>query len=60
MNRNRRKRQNNNQKQIKTKVTRCSILKRPVFEHETCEKFILKTNAESDRQENCKNCKHSF
>ena len=43
---------------MKTKVTRCSFLKRPVFEHEICKEFIAKSNA--DTQEACKNCKYSF
>jgi len=42
----------------KNVITRCSMLQRPVWEHEVCSKFILNTS--SDSQNNCKNCKYSF
>ena len=60
MNRNRNQRRNKNEKKVKTKVTRCGFLKRPVFEHEVCKEFISKTNIDSNAQENCKSCKYSF
>ena len=60
MNRGRNQRRNQNQKQVKKIVTRCGFLKRPVFEHELCKEFILKTNADSSTPENCKSCKYSF
>ena len=50
-----------NNKQIKVnKVIRCSMLKRPVFEHEVCKNFIIKTNTNLDKEKNCVNCKYSF
>jgi len=60
MNRKRQGRRKKNEKRIETKVTRCGLLKRPVFEHEVCSEFIAKTNVDSAAQENCKNCKYSF
>jgi hypothetical protein len=48
------------EKKVKKVVTRCSYLKRPVFEHEVCEEYIQKTKTESDNQKNCRNCKYSF
>ena len=55
-NRNRRKRNNENKKQ--KKVIRCTALNRPVFENEVCSQFSLKVN--SNNQNNCGNCKHTF
>jgi len=49
-------RRNNNKKP--KKVIRCNALNRPVFEHEVCSQFSLKIN--SNNQNNCENCKHSF
>ena len=60
MNRSRNQRRNKDQKQIKKIVIRCGLLKRPVFEHEVCPEFILKTKTDSDTQKNCRNCKYSF
>lgn len=60
MNRSRNKRRNKNQNQVKQKVTRCSVLKHPVFEHEVCPQYISKQNSDSGTQKNCKNCNHSF
>jgi len=56
MNRNRRRRNDENKKQ--KKVIRCKALNRPVFEHETCSQFSSKVN--SNNQNNCENCKHAF
>lgn len=56
MNKNRRKRNNEDKKQ--KIVIRCMTLNRPVFEHEVCSNFISKVN--SNNQKNCENCKHSF
>ena len=60
MNRSKNRRKNQNENKVKTKVTRCGFLKRPVFEHEVCKEFILKIKTDSDNQKNCKNCKYSF
>ena len=49
-------RRNNNKKP--KKVIRCNALNRPVFEHEFCSQFSSKIN--SNNQNNCENCKHSF
>lgn len=57
MNRNNRKRRNN-ERIIQKKVIRCKALSKPVFEHEVCSKFISEIN--SNNQNNCINCKHSF
>jgi len=54
--RNRRRRNNEDKKQIK--VIRCKALNRPVFEHETCSKFNTKIN--SNNQKNCENCSHAY
>ncbi len=56
MNRNRRRRNDENKKQ--KKVIRCKALNRPVFEHEVCSQFSSKVN--SNNQNNCENCKHAF
>ena len=56
MNRNRRRRDNENKKQ--KKVIRCKALNRPVFEHEVSSQFSSKVN--SNNQNNCENCKHAF
>lgn len=42
------------------KVTRCGMLNRPVFEHEVCEQFVVKTRSGTTGEKNCKNCKYSF
>jgi hypothetical protein len=57
MNKNRRRTRNNERKKS-IKVTRCKVLYRPVFEHETCSKFSSKVN--SNNNTNCENCKHTF
>ena len=54
--RNRRTRNNENKKQ--KKVIRCKALNRPVFEYEVCSQFSSKVN--SNNQNSCENCKHSF
>jgi hypothetical protein len=58
MSRNNKKRNRNNEKKIQKKVIRCTVLSRPVFEHEVCPQFISKVN--SNNQKNCENCKHGF
>ncbi|MBN1860369.1 MAG: hypothetical protein JW840_02785 [Candidatus Thermoplasmatota archaeon] len=40
------------------KIIRCELLQRPVYEHEVCQQYVIKTG--SDNQKNCKTCKHSF
>ncbi len=39
-------------------IVRCQVLQRPVYEHEVCPQYMLKSG--SDSQKNCKNCKFSF
>ena len=51
------KRETHNNK-IQKKVIRCKALNRPVFEHESCSKFSLKTDF--NNQKKCVNCVHSF
>jgi len=54
----------NNQRRRKSQesfqkiVVRCDLLQRPVYEHEVCPQYAIRTG--SDTQKNCKNCKHSF
>jgi hypothetical protein len=55
-NRNRRKRINENKKQIK--VIRYKALNRPVYKHELCSVFCSKID--SNTQNKCENCKHAF
>lgn len=56
---NKRNRRTNNNRQIQNKkVIRCKTKMSPVFESDTCEKFIKKDNSVSDKI--CKNCKNSF
>ena len=57
MNHNNRNRRNN-QIRKKSKVIRCKIHSRPVFEHEVCSLFSTKNNPND--QKNCQNCKNSF
>jgi hypothetical protein len=47
-----------NQETFQKIVIRCDVLHRPVYEHEVCAQYMIKTG--SDAQRNCKNCKHSF
>ncbi len=56
MKQNRRRRNDENNKQ--KKVIRCKAQNKPVFEHEVCSQFSTKVN--SNNQNNCGNCKHSF
>jgi len=56
---NKRNRKTNNNRQIKNKkVIRCKIKMSPVFESDTCEKFIKNESTVSDKI--CKYCKNSF
>jgi len=56
---NRRNKKTYNKKQIKSKnVIRCKTKMSPVFESDSCDNFIKKDNAQSEK--NCKNCKNSF
>ena len=55
----RRKKSSNNKTTIKKgKITRCKSKMIPVFENDTCKKFIKKEH--TDANSNCKNCKYSF
>lgn len=61
MNRRNNQRRNTNENHTKKKVTRCGLLRRPVFEHEVCPKYVVKQSSTVDSQgNNCKNCHHSF
>ena len=51
-------RQRKNQESFQKIIIRCNALQRPVYEHEVCTKYIIKT--ESTSQKNCKNCRYSF
>jgi len=51
-------RRRKNQESFQKIVVRCDVLQRPVYEHEVCPQYAIKTG--SDTQKNCKNCKHSF
>ena len=56
---NRRNRKTNKNIQIRNKkVIRCKTKMSPVFESDTCEKFIKSESTLSDKI--CKNCKNSF
>ncbi len=48
----------NNQESFQKKLTRCNVLQRPVYEHETCVQFAIKTGSET--QKNCNNFKNCF
>jgi hypothetical protein len=58
MNRRSNNNRKNKQESFQKIVVRCDALKRPVYEHEVCPQYTLKTG--SDSQKNCKNCRHSF
>ena len=58
MNRRSNNNRKNKQESFQKVVVRCDALQRPVYEHEVCPKYTIKTG--SDTQKNCKNCKHSF
>ena len=60
MGRSRGQRRGKTQNQVKMKVTRCRMQKKPVFEHETCKDFSAKTSAGSGTEKICRNCVHSF
>ena len=47
-----------NQDSFQKIVIRCNVLQRPVYEHEHCTQYAIKTA--SDANKNCKNCSHSF
>ena len=53
-NRNRRSKQ----EKKKTKIIRCKTHNRPVFGHEICNQFSLKSTGSNEK--NCENCSHSF
>jgi len=59
MNRSKGQRRGKKENNVKIKVTRCTMHNQPMFEHEVCKEFVVKTNG-SDMQKNCRNCKYSF
>ncbi|MHA2431437.1 MAG: hypothetical protein ACXACC_10475 [Promethearchaeota archaeon] len=54
----RNQRTRNKQEKKSYKIIRCSMQNQPMFEHEICPQFTIKTSAND--QNNCKNCKHAF
>jgi len=58
MNRRSNNQRRKNQESFHKVLIRCNVLQRPVYEHEHCAQYAIKTG--SDTQKNCKNCKHSF
>ena len=56
----RRNQQRNKTPVVVKKVTRCSMLNRPVFEHEVCKQYVSKSGTSATGEKNCKNCKYSF
>jgi len=52
------RRRNNMNKQKTSKVIRCTIHTKPVFEHDSCSSHASKQD--SDNIKNCMNCKHSL
>jgi len=46
-----------NNHEIQKKVIRCDKLHRPMYEHEVCPQYSIKSSSES--QKNCKSCVHS-
>jgi len=58
MKRKRQNRSNQRQEVNQKKVIRCNLLKRPMFEQETCSEFTKDGTLDSNQY--CKNCKHSF
>ena len=58
MNKRNNRRRHNSENKKQKKVIRCRTLNKPVFEHEVCSQFNPKVN--SNNQNNCGNCKHSF
>lgn len=51
-------RQRKNQESFHKVIIRCQVLQRPVYEHDVCSKYVIKTS--SDTQKSCKNCKNSY
>ena len=58
MNNKRRKTSNNKKEYIKNKITRCKSKMIPVFENDTCEYYKKRDNTDSNNI--CRNCEHSF
>jgi len=52
------RRKHNNEIKKQKKMIRLKAQIKPVFEHEVCFQFISKVN--SDKKNNCGNCKHAF
>ena len=48
----------NKQEKKKTKIMRCKNHNRPVFGHEVCDTFNLKSTGSNEK--NCENCINSF
>lgn len=57
---NRKRRKSSNEKKVikKNKIIRCKSKMLPVFDSDNCKDFIKKENSESNNI--CKNCIHSF
>jgi len=61
LNRQRNSRKNPNLKHDKVKVIRCGLRQRPVFEHELCQRYLIKQSVSVPVQDKtCKSCQYSF
>jgi len=58
MSQNRKRKSNRNEQLNPKKVIRCRSRMSPVFEYDTCSKFVKKSGEISNNI--CMNCKHSF
>jgi len=58
MNQRRKNRTNRNREIKQKKIIRCKLFMKPVFENESCSKFVVSSGGESNNC--CKNCGHSF
>ena len=58
MNTKRRKKSNANRELKQKKIIRCKLFMKPVFENDSCSKFIVGSNRENNSY--CKNCGYSF
>lgn len=58
MNRKRKKKSNQNRELKQKNIIRCKLLMKPVFENESCSKFVKGKDKENNNC--CKNCKYSF
>jgi hypothetical protein len=58
MNQRRSNRSNKNKSKSYGKIMRCSFHTKPVFDNDSCQKFLKNINKDADN--NCRNCKFSF